>query len=761
MAEQAAGIDPLDGPVTTDVSVIIVSYNVRDFLQQCLHSLEKAGQGVSMEIIVVDNASGDGSAEMVRRQFPRVRLIENPDNRGFSRANNQAMRIAGGRYLLLINPDTLAREDTLTALMAFMEEHPRVGAAGCKILNPDGTLQLSCRRSFPTPWVALCKILGLSRLFPNSRLFGRYNLTYLDPDRTAQVDALSGSFLFLRRQALQQVGLFDEEYFMYGEDLDLCYRIKKASWEITYVPATQIIHYKGKSTESSAGTVVDFYRAMYIFVKKHLRSRYLFFLHWFLVLGITMRAALSFAGQFFRRSFPVFVDGILINAALLAAILLRFGEFIPLPPFWDFSSYLLIHGVCTFVWLTSFWALGLYDRKRDSLTQAFWAVTLGFLLISTLTYFKKEYAFSRIAILTSYVFNLVLIIGWRGLLRILAQTAMGQSLTLRRAVVVGANQAGQSIVRRLRGRLDLGSRVVGFVRSRPDEGPDSLSGLPVLGNMTDLAALVERYQIHEIIVTSSSQSYANILELVSACAASRARVKLVPSPYEVMIGGAQIDHIDDIPLVEIRYRPLLPWNRAVKRIGDVLIAGLMLILTLPPAVLWALLHRLHPEQYRLLVRTVGQQGRRPVKWITRHIEVPLEGRRSWFRRFHYRWALDKWPLLVSVIRGKISLVGPQAREFPGRRAAVVKPGITGFVQIHQHEHLSPEEIDELEIYYLRNQSLMLDMQILWSNLWQVVRCGGAGARGMERAMEGSQAGQPARFIGGSERIEDERIRSRI
>ena len=759
MAGQSADIDLTGRPVTRDLSVIIVSYNVREFLQQCLHSLEKAGEGLSMEIIVVDNASGDGSAEMVRREFPRVRLIENRDNRGFSRANNQAVRIAGGRYLLLINPDTLAREDTLAAMIAFMEAHPEAGAAGCKILNPDGTLQLSCRRSFPTPWVALSKITGLGRLFPGSRLFGSYNLTYLDPDRTAQVDALSGSFMFLRRQALEQVGLFDEQYFMYGEDLDLCYRIKKATWKIYYVPDTQIIHYKGKSTESSAGTVIDFYRAMYIFVKKHLRPRYLFFLHWFLVLGITMRAALSFAGQLLRRSFPVIADALLVNTGLLTAILLRFGEFIPLPPFWNLSSYLLIHGVCTIIWLTSLWALGLYDRRRNSLTQAFWAVTLGFLLISTLTYFKKEYAFSRIAVLTSYLFNLVLVVGWRGSLRLFAQTSMGQSLTFRRAVVVGADRAGESIVRRLRGRLDLGSRVVGFVRSRPGEGPETLSGLPVLGNLPDLAELVQRHRIEEIIVTSSSQSYANILELVSACAASRVRVKLVPSPYEVMIGGAQIDHIDDIPLVEIRYRPLLPWNRVIKRAGDVVIACLGLILTALPAGLWAVLHRLHPARYRSSVRTVGGKGSPAVTWTTRHIEIRQQGRRSWFHRFHYRWALDKWPLLLSVLRGEFSLVGPEPKEPPAGRSSVVKPGITGFVQIHHHERLTREEIDELEIYYLRNQSLILDMQILWSSLWRVIRFGGAGAPG--KLPEGSSAGRSTRFIGGSERMEDERIHSRI
>jgi hypothetical protein len=760
MVTVAANLSQIDESVALDISIIIVSYNVRDFLQQCLHSLDRASAHPTVEVIVVDNASVDASAQMVREQFPGVRLIENRTNRGFSRANNQAMRIARGRYLLLINPDTLAQEDTLVALQDFMDAHPEAGAAGCKILNPDGTLQLSCRRSFPTPWVAFCKILGLSRLFPKSRLFGKYNLTYLDPDQIEKVDALSGSFLFLRRRTVKEIGLFDEQYFMYGEDLDLCYRIMKAGWKIYYVPTTQIIHYKGKSTESSPATVLDFYRAMYIFVNKHLRHRYLFFLHWLLILGIAIRAAVSFAGQFIRRSYPVLLDIVLVNVGLLSAILLRFGEFIPLPPFWNLTSYLLIHGICTLIWVASLWALGLYDRRRDSLTQAFWAVTLGFLLISTLTYFKKEYAFSRIAILTSYLFNVTLIIGWRVLFRRLAKTVVGRSLPFRRAVVVGANRAGESIVDRLRGRLDLGSRVIGFIRAGAGEGPQALSGLPVLGSVQDLVSIVERHQIHEIIVTSSSQTYSDILELVSACATSDVHIKLVPSPYEVIIGGAQIDRIDDIPLVEIRYRSLLPWNRVVKRLGDVLIVFPLLIVTALPAGFWAMLHRMHPERYYYAERTVGKRKSRLIRWRTRQIEGGKQDHGNRFRRFHYRWALDKWPLLVSVLKGDLSLVGPEPGAPIQQKSPILKAGVTGFAQIHRRDHLNPEEVNELEIYYLRNQSVMLDIQILWKSLSHILRCGGSSMSSLEMT-SGSDQAVESDFIGPSERKEDERIRSRI
>lgn len=704
-----------------DVSVIIVSYNVRDFLEQCLHSIHRACQHLDAEVLVVDNASRDGSSQMVKSQFPWVQLRENRINLGFAKANNQALRMAKGRYLLLINPDTLAREDTVKRMLEFLQTHPEVGAAGCKILNPDGTLQLSCRRSFPTPWVALSKILGLGRLFPRSRFFGKYNLTYLDPEKISEVDALSGSFMFLRREALQQVGFFDEQYFMYGEDLDLCYRIKSAGWKIYYLPTTQIIHYKGRSTEVSASTVLDFYRAMYIFVGKHLRRKYLFFLHWFLILGIAIRAAVSFASRILRRAFPIFLDLILVNLALLLAIAVRFGGLIPLPPFGNYVSYLVIHGVCSFIWLGSFWALGLYDRRRYSPVQAFWAVTLAFLLISTLTYFKQEYAFSRIAILTNYLLNLILIPGWRLLFRLVAKTSMGRALVFKRALIVGGGKPGEAILARLRGRLDLGYRVVGFVSDDLAKQGDVPGDLPLLGTVQDLPLILEQEEIEEVIVTTTAVSYASILELMTACSSLQVNFKLVPSPYEVMIGDAQIDRIDDIPIVDMRYRPFLAWNRMIKRTTDVTVAAILLIITSPLAALWEVLRKLSPSRYRTVRHRLGGRRDKPVQVSTHEVAVAASGISARFHRLHYRWALDKLPLLWSVLRGHLSLVGSELMERGSDRGSALKPGLTGFVQIHLQDGLTAEEKAEYQIYYLRHQSLMLDVQVLLRALWNLVR----------------------------------------
>ena len=253
-----------------DLSVIIVNYNVRDFLENALTSVQQALRAMDGEVIVVDNASDDGSVEMVRRKFPAVSVIAGERNVGFAAANNVALRRAKGRHFLLLNPDTVVQEDTFQVIVRFLDEHPDAGLAGCTILNPDGTLQPACRRSFPTPWVAFTKISGLSTLYPRSRVFGRYNLGYLDPGGTYEVDAISGSFMALRREVYEQVGGLDEEYFMYGEDLDWCFKIKQAGWKVYYVSETRIIHYKGESVRrSDLDEVRTFYRAMRIFVDKH------------------------------------------------------------------------------------------------------------------------------------------------------------------------------------------------------------------------------------------------------------------------------------------------------------------------------------------------------------------------------------------------------------------------------------------------------------------------------------------------------------
>ena len=255
------------------LSVIIVSYNVRSYLERSLRSVGGALEQIPSEIMVVDNASDDESAAMVHETFPDVELIRNEDNVGFARANNSALKRAKSDIIVLLNPDTVVNDKTFTSLLEAFEQFPEAGMVGGKVLNEDGTLQIGCRRSFPTPWVSFTRLIGLSKVFPGSRIFARYNLTYLDPETVNEVDAVSGSFMAVRKPVLEDAGYLDERFFMYGEDLDWCFRIKQSGWKIVYYPKASILHYKGGSSPvNDWDHSKHFYDAMLLFAVKHFKS---------------------------------------------------------------------------------------------------------------------------------------------------------------------------------------------------------------------------------------------------------------------------------------------------------------------------------------------------------------------------------------------------------------------------------------------------------------------------------------------------------
>lgn len=255
------------------LSVIIVSYNVKAYVEQCLLALERSLEGIESEVFVVDNHSRDGSADYLQERFPSVSVVASNHNLGFARANNLALRQARGEYALLLNPDTIVAEDTLRQTLDFMDAHPQAGSCGCRMLQTDGQPARESRRGLPSPWVAFCKMTGLTARFPRSRRFGRYYMGWLPWDQPAQIEAVSGAFCLLRRTALDRAGLLDEDFFMYGEDIDLSYRLLKDGLQNYYLP-TPIIHYKGESTVHNSYRYVHvFYEAMLIFYKKHFCRR--------------------------------------------------------------------------------------------------------------------------------------------------------------------------------------------------------------------------------------------------------------------------------------------------------------------------------------------------------------------------------------------------------------------------------------------------------------------------------------------------------
>ena len=278
--------------ISVKVSVIIVNYNVKFYLEQCLLSLYSSALFSQMEIIVVDNYSSDGSKAYFENKFPEVLFVWSTSNDGYSKANNKAIQMSHGQYVLLLNPDTVVGELVLSQVSNFMDAHPDAGAVGVKMINGSGRFLPESKRGFPSPWVSFCKIFGLAKMFPKSRFFGRYHLLFLDENEIHPVDILCGAFMMIRRSTLNKVGLLDETFFMYGEDIDLSYRITLGGYQNYYLPE-KIIHYKGESTKKNTMQYVKiFYRAMYLFFKKYY-SRYSLFYSMSVPVGIFLRASVS------------------------------------------------------------------------------------------------------------------------------------------------------------------------------------------------------------------------------------------------------------------------------------------------------------------------------------------------------------------------------------------------------------------------------------------------------------------------------------
>lgn len=294
-----------------DLAVVILSYNTRDLLRDCLRSVFAAKGAFTYTVCVVDNASEDGSAEMVRAEFPQATLIAHERNIGYSAGNNLGMRHVGfdgempppwplPRYLLLLNPDTVTPPTAFAHMIRFMDEHPQIGVAGPRVRRPDGSLDLACRRSFPTPMVSFFRMTGLSRLFRRSRLFNAYNLEFLPEDAVHAVDSVVGAYMQVRCEAIEQVGLLDESYFMYGEDLDWAKRIKDAGWEIWYNGQVEITHVKEASSRRSGKARVAFYEAMWIFYRKHYRAQTPWLLDKLILLGIALKGGADVAGRLWQ-----------------------------------------------------------------------------------------------------------------------------------------------------------------------------------------------------------------------------------------------------------------------------------------------------------------------------------------------------------------------------------------------------------------------------------------------------------------------------
>lgn len=643
------------------LSVIIVNYNVKYFLEQTLASVQKAMQGIEGEVFVVDNASSDGSVEMVRHRFPQVRIIANTQNVGFSKANNQAIKEANGEYVLLLNPDTVVQEDTFRKIIDFMDTHPEAGGLGVKMIDGKGNFLPESKRGFPSPQVAFYKAFGLEALFPKSHVFGRYRLGYLPEDEIAEVEVLAGAFMLIRKSVLDEIGLLDETFFMYGEDIDLSYRIIQAGYKNYYFPETQIIHYKGESTKKgSLNYVRMFYEAMAIFARKHFGKGKARLFNVVIQFAIWLKALLHFLRNAFKNTYLILLDALLLYGGLYlikdfwATQVKETANYYP----WEYS-YLVLPAY-VLLWLIVIYFSGGYDRPFR-ISKALRGLLVGTVAILAMYGLLVEsLRFSRAIILLGSA--------WAGLAIVISRYALHfaryrnlrvEGTPGKNLVIVGGPQEGERVLSLLK-QTGVSSQFIGFIS--PDRKSASNSE-QVLGDLQDLEDIVQVFHVDEVIFCAKDLSSREIIQQITRLGNER-DFKIVPEASLSIIGSNSKDTAGDLYAVDVNLSISTPMQRRNKRVLDLMVCGGLLI-TFPIML--------------FLVRPFGGL------------------------------ILNWWQVLI----GRKSWVG-YCPGGNGQYLPLLKPGVLCPQDgLHTNKPLEPQLIRRLNLQYARDYEARKDAMIIW------------------------------------------------
>ncbi len=561
------------------LAVIIVNYNVEHFLEQCLNSVKTALKNINSEVIVVDNNSIDGSVEMIKSKFNEYKIIENRLNLGFSKANNQAIAESGSEYILLLNPDTVVEEDTFKKIIDFMDNHREAGGLGVRMVDGKGRFLPESKRGLPTPTVAFYKIFGLSRLFPSSKRFGQYYAGHLCQFKTSEVQILSGAFMLLRRSVIEQIGPLDEAFFMYGEDIDLSYRIIKGGFKNFYFPETTIIHYKGESTKkSSVNYVFIFYNAMIIFARKHFSNQHAQLFSTLIHIAIYVRAAMAILSRFVKKTIlPCFDIAILLTG--LFAMTLQWEKMNV-----EFPSYVLHMSipVYLFIWLLGLYLNGGYEKPIKVRKIINGIVLSTFLILMLYGLLPKHYQFSRLFILMGalWVFTYFM------LSRFYLHLAIGNSFHLfplknKRFAVIGELEE----INRVTDIICQSGVQKDFI-FRVSTSNKRLKDFA--GNSSQLDQIVKIHDIHEIVFCAKNIPAGEIIQWMTLIPSDNLDFKIAQPDSLSLIGSNSIETAGNHYVMNVNSVNLRE-NARNKRILDLLISTLFLVFS--PVVIWLFINK--------------------------------------------------------------------------------------------------------------------------------------------------------------------------
>ncbi|MCK4662181.1 MAG: glycosyltransferase [Bacteroidales bacterium] len=642
------------------LSVIIVNYNVKYFLEQCLYSVQKAIKNIDGEIIVVDNNSVDGSSNMMKEKFSEIKLIQNTKNKGFSVANNQGIKISKAEYILLLNPDTVVEEDTFEKILNFADNNPQTGGLGVKMIDGKGNFLPESKRGLPTPMVAFFKIFGFSKIFSKSKLFNKYHLGYLDKDKIHEIDVLAGAFMLLRRETLDKVGLLDEDYFMYGEDIDLSYRITKAGYKNFYYPETTIIHYKGESTKKgSINYVLLFYNAMIIFAKKHFSKKNAKLYSVFIKIAIYFRAFLSLFSRFVKTFFLPILD----------ALIIYFWYYFFTPvwgnyKFQDTGQYpdeYLFYVVPAYIliWLISCLMIGGYDKPVSIKNMAKGILIGSFIILIIYALLPEELRFSRALILigTVWVFTstfiIRLILNFCGIINL----KLGK-IKKKRIVIVGLQKENERVYSILKSTNILHD-FIGFVSPE-----NKIVNKNFIGIIDQLKEITQVNKVEEIIFCAKDIPSQKIIKNMLKLSDIKVNYKIAPPESLSIIGSNSINTAGDLYIVNLNsisdYK-----NIRKKRLLDIILSVLFLIF------------------YPVLIFIVNN----PALYI-KNIFIVCFGFKTWVGYY---------------IENNVNIIN----------LPVIKKGILNTVDLYNKKELSDKTAERINIIYAKDYKIINDLSIIY------------------------------------------------
>jgi GT2 family glycosyltransferase len=651
-----SGLDfRFDPSFPMQLSVIIVNYNVKHFLEQCLYSVREAITGLTAEVIVIDNNSTDNSMEYLPPRFPTVRFVANKENTGFAKACNQGLSMASGKYILFLNPDTIVPEDCFTKCIAFMESRPEAGGLGIRMIDGSGKFLKESKRAFPSPLTSLYKLFGLAKLFPRSKVFSHYHLGHLDERQNNEVDVLAGAFMLIRKEVLDKIGSFDENFFMYGEDVDLSYRIQKAGYKNYYFADSSIIHFKGESTrKGSMNYVRMFYTAMSKFVRKHYGGSRAGVFNFLVHTGIWFRAALTATGNFIRSmGLPLIDAGLILLSFWLAKNF--WNEYVKTDIHYENKLLWIAFPAFTVFYLVSAYYAGLYDRwyRRTELIRATLIATV--LLLAAYSMLPEQYRFSRAILLFGafLAFVFISILRWI-LIRSGVLNSSREKEQASDTVIVATEGEYESITTLLK-KAGLRSKALGRVAVTNGDGQ-------ALGYWKELDKLPDMLPYREVIFCRGHLQYKDIVESIQRLpAGTETKIHAVGSSS--LVGSQSKDVSGESVSVENGLQLSNPYNRRIKRLVDASLAFFGLIS--------------FPIQFLLV--------RKPISFLRNCFSV-LFGNKTW--------------------------VGYALRDktLPRLRPAIIA---SNGIHLPLKQQLPEESLRMIDYWYARDYDPVNDIKLLW------------------------------------------------